>query len=396
MNQTGVVPRQGNRETVFTFKDKFRLEQFHDLIYQEYGKIEDRGNSLVWVLTPEEITEMERINGEPVDAIIKGYQDKAKEMNNTDQWSFKGASHMNKISSMLDTVANSLESKGLIKEAYEIDKMADKVEKLVDSAYAREPIPYGLSSLSGPYPFGGMSITQQRAWNDDEPRRRYIDKVESSSLPAFTNISAYKIIDALDKAGVDVSNVTNIANKLLDIKQNINGMDKVALMKLLSELDRGVKSVLEHYKNPGRNMLGVKLEFEKFNRAIEAAIKDLNDILIKYPEFTKKNIHPSIYVMNDRKKDLYDKGDIFGRPYLYASMLDAVANSLEAKGLIKEAYEIDKVADEIDLDIAPKPDDRFVCTNKACGHTDKYKNIGYPAMCPKCKKPMYNDEGTPG
>jgi hypothetical protein len=31
-----------------------------------------------------------------------------------------------------------------------------------------------------------------------------------------------------------------------------------------------------------------------------------------------------------------------------SSMLDAVADSLEAKGLIKEAYEIDRVADEID------------------------------------------------
>jgi len=37
-----------------------------------------------------------------------------------------------------------------------------------------------------------------------------------------------------------------------------------------------------------------------------------------------------------------------------SSMLDAVADSLEAKGLIKEAYEIDKIADE--LDIADKYD----------------------------------------
>jgi hypothetical protein len=37
---------------------------------------------------------------------------------------------MNKISSMLDTVADSLEARGLIKEAYEIDKVADAVEVL--------------------------------------------------------------------------------------------------------------------------------------------------------------------------------------------------------------------------------------------------------------------------
>ena len=35
---------------------------------------------------------------------------------------------LNKISSMLDVVADSLEKKGLIKEAYEIDKIADAVE----------------------------------------------------------------------------------------------------------------------------------------------------------------------------------------------------------------------------------------------------------------------------
>jgi len=34
-----------------------------------------------------------------------------------------------KISSMLDAVADSLEARGLIKEAYEIDKVADLVEK---------------------------------------------------------------------------------------------------------------------------------------------------------------------------------------------------------------------------------------------------------------------------
>ena len=37
---------------------------------------------------------------------------------------------LSKISSMLDTVANSLEKKGFIKEAYELDKVADAVEKL--------------------------------------------------------------------------------------------------------------------------------------------------------------------------------------------------------------------------------------------------------------------------
>jgi len=35
---------------------------------------------------------------------------------------------LSKISSMLDAVANSLEAKGLIKEAYEIDKIADVIE----------------------------------------------------------------------------------------------------------------------------------------------------------------------------------------------------------------------------------------------------------------------------
>jgi len=35
-----------------------------------------------------------------------------------------------KISSMLDAVAESLEAKGLVKEAYEIDKIADNIEKV--------------------------------------------------------------------------------------------------------------------------------------------------------------------------------------------------------------------------------------------------------------------------
>lgn len=39
---------------------------------------------------------------------------------------------LTKISSMLDAIADSLENKGLIKEAYEIDKVADEVDKNVD------------------------------------------------------------------------------------------------------------------------------------------------------------------------------------------------------------------------------------------------------------------------
>ena len=43
-----------------------------------------------------------------------------------------------------------------------------------------------------------------------------------------------------------------------------------------------------------------------------------------------------------------------------SSMLDAVADSLEAKGLVKEAYEIDKVADTIDaLAIDPRQQENF-------------------------------------
>ena len=38
---------------------------------------------------------------------------------------------MNKIAAMLDAVADSLENKGLVKEAYEVDKIADAVESNV-------------------------------------------------------------------------------------------------------------------------------------------------------------------------------------------------------------------------------------------------------------------------
>jgi hypothetical protein len=36
---------------------------------------------------------------------------------------------MNKLSSMLDTVADSLEARGLIKEAYELDKVANEFDE---------------------------------------------------------------------------------------------------------------------------------------------------------------------------------------------------------------------------------------------------------------------------
>ena len=45
----------------------------------------------------------------------------------------------NKISSMLDKVANSLESNGLIKEAFELDKIADQLDKISGSNFFRQP-----------------------------------------------------------------------------------------------------------------------------------------------------------------------------------------------------------------------------------------------------------------
>ena len=60
---------------------------------------------------------------------------------------------LNKISSMLDAVANSLETKGLIKEAYEIDKVADTIDASIP--YVTKPFKVKktdkIMRLLGPY-----------------------------------------------------------------------------------------------------------------------------------------------------------------------------------------------------------------------------------------------------
>jgi len=59
---------------------------------------------------------------------------------------------MNKISSMLDAVADSLEARGLIKEAYEIDKVADAIEPLeqrIVFGYLKKKVAEVYNILSG-------------------------------------------------------------------------------------------------------------------------------------------------------------------------------------------------------------------------------------------------------
>lgn len=48
---------------------------------------------------------------------------------------------MNKISSMLDAVADSLEARGLIKEAYELDKVADSLDRVAGLNWNNPPKP---------------------------------------------------------------------------------------------------------------------------------------------------------------------------------------------------------------------------------------------------------------
>ena len=59
---------------------------------------------------------------------------------------------LTKISSMLDAVADSLEAKGLIKEAYEIDKVADAIEPLeqrIVFGYLKKKVAEVYNILSG-------------------------------------------------------------------------------------------------------------------------------------------------------------------------------------------------------------------------------------------------------
>lgn len=52
-----------------------------------------------------------------------------------------------------------------------------------------------------------------------------------------------------------------------------------------------------------------------------------------------------------------------------SSMLDAVADRLEAKGLVKEAYEIDRVADQVDASVNIPVD---MGTNTALRNPESY------------------------
>jgi hypothetical protein len=73
-----------------------------------------------------------------------------------------------------------------------------------------------------------------------------------------------------------------------------------------------------------------------------------------------------------------------------SSMLDKVADSLEAKGYIKEAYEVDKVADKIEAIAMNMGSPSVVKEPYDEKDWKKYQHKGIPGLensCPMCQKP---------
>jgi hypothetical protein len=157
---------------------------------------------------------------------------------------------LNKISSMLDAVADSLEAKGLIKEAYEIDKVADWLdsrndflgkfwENFADKDKTKSrPGDLNRSSIK----IGVPRILFNEIAFEEDPRGEYpkIPQDNKFSMPRVARGLTNLIHEDLDKKGynsVHMGTLKEPRYRIKDSKVSPQGLDFLYTAFLDIELD---------------------------------------------------------------------------------------------------------------------------------------------------------------
>ena len=92
---------------------------------------------------------------------------------------------LSKISSMLDAVADSLEAKGLIKEAFEVDKVADAVEAVEDEGDVFD------------FPYDGPRTQADREYLERQREKEKIDSIKREEYEKALNVIKVTVNNAL-------------------------------------------------------------------------------------------------------------------------------------------------------------------------------------------------------
>lgn len=277
---------------------------------------------------------------------------------------------MASITDHLDRVASSLESKGYIQEAYELDKIADEIEAKTQSVYDEFKIP------------------------EPPPEPIVKGEIQKMKTPgtAMDSVAADKAFSSLIKAmGVSDStwaNTESVVKK--DIKNFLTVHNKETM---------DLTYFFERYPSTNFEGLSDKYKGEKFKDAEDATKK----LFSKYPAIMKEilsyidkfksgeKIKPYSGPSNVQIRSMFKQEPEYGTPKLASeiiSALDSVADSLESQGYIKEAHDLDVISNTLELMAATEPDsfmaDNSVKENKDLAKSYEPKILKYVKDNPGC------------
>jgi hypothetical protein len=284
----------------------------------------------------------------------------------------------------LERVANTLESKGYIKEAFELDKIADEVEAKTKSVYEEfktpePPIVKGeiLPSKIKTHETAGKEVERMKALTD---------------FMTYIGVKPHTLakLSPIEKEGL---------RKLLDEKKHDFGRK--------GELYE-TKQVLHHYTHPDKDSFFLsRAEGGDTYPVVSKAVKEIEET----EKFIKKELssYPEVFKDIKEKRDALlikykndpklreDAGDeyheqIMGRkpnpyskhyfklhdtkkhvkpeyePTKLASTLDDIANSIEAKGYIKEAHDLDVISNTLEVISNLDPSSKYNYDNSDAGN----------------------------
>jgi len=180
-----------------------------------------------------------------------------------------------KISSILDAIADSLEAKGFIKEAYEIDKIADAIEKLswdidekplIVKVKPNSTIQADTLLLIGQLKKDIAKALKDIAWDASNAYTNYYDQATDKTKELKSRLRS-----ELEKAKVRIWSKNNLFSGLdVDSWKSGNYYDISTIYDIGEEIRSNMKGFAKHKKSvKGLNLLDLIAEtYDKSNPSL--------------------------------------------------------------------------------------------------------------------------------
>jgi hypothetical protein len=221
----------------------------------------------------------------------------------------------NEISTALDGVAESLESKGFVREAYELDRLADIVDTPISPTPLTPPTP------STPLVKGEIQPMRTPGSAEDQVQyeKKFSDMIKALGVSDHT----WAMVKPAEKEA--------IRSKLKT--------DRMSLHNLFFMTNTDTQSFIRTYPHDSMAIQYLKQSEDAAKKVFSECPIVLNEVLKNIQSLRTGHgvgVAPYPVKLPDRPQPSYDIPKL-------SSMLDDISDRVEAGGLVREAYEIDRI-----------------------------------------------------